>query len=838
MDYKNKLSDFLMSLKNEMSGELIFRNIAGQDAVFDAIPQQVDLSIRSFLAANGISKLFKHQADALNSVFNHENVVITTGVSSGKSLCYQVPVVQSILDKPESSSLFLYPTKALSRDQLKQMNNLFPNDNNRMFKAFVYDGDTPADKRKHIRNHANIVVTNPDMLHMSILPHHTTWEKFFSGLCYVVIDEIHTYRGVFGSHFINVMRRLHRILKFYGASPQYIMTSATIANARETAEKISGQKVTLIDQDYSAKGSRYFIYYNPPIVNEELSIRKSSLLEAEEIGYKLIRNGLQSIIFAQTRKSVELIVNYLLRHEDISEKDVRGYRSGYLPGFRREIEQELQQGNAKCVVATNALELGIDIGSLDVSVISGYPGTIASLWQQAGRAGRSGKESVNIYLTSASPLDQYLYSHPEYIFDRESEKAITNPDHLLILFNHLQCAVFELPFKNDEFFGNLSPEEIIDMWEVLKEERKVFEDRDSYYWTAGGYPPELISLRNIDSGLIKLINDGTQRTIIGYTDRHSSYWLLHPKAIYIHDGTSYLVKDLNLEEKYALLQEAEMDYFTQAQMKTEFDMESTDDAKEYKGFTIEKGELIVRSRVTGFQAKKWYTHEIVGQEELEMPEHALDTYGCWIKLSADFVESLRQSDSWSNNRNNYGADWNLIKEAVRSRDHYSCRNCGKLEDDVYHDVHHIKPFRFFDSAREANVMENLITLCKSCHHQAESQVRVVSGLDGVRHLLQNMSPLKLMCDNTDIRVFAESASSLNSQLPAIVFYDAISGGIGLSEEVYKEFFSILRKSLEVLKSCQCDSGCPSCIGPSASKDSKKYSAIIINKLLKVYNEKS
>ncbi|MFQ5631616.1 MAG: DEAD/DEAH box helicase, partial [bacterium] len=426
-----------------------------REARFDAFPQNMSPVLQKALEARGIRKLFTHQAQAVEQILSGENVIIVTPTASGKTLCYNIPIINKMLDDPEARALYLFPTKALSQDQMHEIHDLVT-EMGVDLKVYTFDGDTPQSARKAIRSAGHIVVTNPDMLHQGILPHHTLWIKLFENLKYIVVDEIHHYRGVFGSHLANVVRRLHRICKFYGSNPQFICSSATIANPQELAEKITGAKVKVIDDNGAPRGEKHFIFYNPPVVNFELGIRASSVRESQRIAQHFLTEGVQTIVFARSRVRVELLSKYLQEkvRDNLKLKNrIKGYRGGYLPNERRTIEKGLRSGEILGVISTNALELGIDIGELHACVMSGYPGTIASTWQQAGRAGRKIETSIAVLVATSGPLDQYIINHPEFFTDKSPEAAIVDPNNLLIMVSHIKCAAFELPFVDGEKFG-------------------------------------------------------------------------------------------------------------------------------------------------------------------------------------------------------------------------------------------------------------------------------------------------------------------------------------------------------------------------------------------------
>ncbi|MBC8478845.1 MAG: DEAD/DEAH box helicase, partial [FCB group bacterium] len=524
-----------------------------QPAEYSTLPDTLDDRLASILKQSGIDHLYNHQRFAWDAIQQKQHTVISTGVASGKSLCYQLPLLQSYLEDSESRAILLFPTKALAQDQrsgLEKFNqNLSTEFNLRPPGIGVYDGDLPSGQRDAVRKTASFIFTNPDMLHFGILPHHTQWAQFLRNLKYIIIDEVHVYRGIFGSHFTNVIRRLKRIASFYGAIPQFIITSATLANSHTYINALIEEEAVLISSDTAPHGESHFLIYNPPLLNEELGIRKPAMEETVSIARQLLRQDLQTLVFAQTRKAVELILSSLHLHT-ADKSAIVGYRSGYLPQERRQIEEGLRNGKIRMVVATNALELGIDIGGIDVVLLNGYPGSITSTRQQAGRAGRKGLPSAAILVASAGLLDQYLARNPDYLIHGNIEAALINPDNPYILFHHLQCALFEKTFQKNESFGKLSPEKVREFFQLLEKVGKLHHSQDEYFWSSTSYPANDISLRTAgaDNYILQ-----TEDEVIGIVDQESAFWMAHPGAVYIHNGSPYLVDDLDIEHHKALL---------------------------------------------------------------------------------------------------------------------------------------------------------------------------------------------------------------------------------------------------------------------------------------------
>ncbi|MFC1922403.1 DEAD/DEAH box helicase [Chloroflexota bacterium] len=809
-------------------------------------PTEIHHGLSQVLTERGIKNLFLHQYKTWEYAKSGQNVIVVTGTASGKSLAYNLPVLDNLLRQENSRALYIFPTKALGQDQLNELHSLINDvieniqlpinevgskqDFQRLsIPAAVYDGDTKPNDRPAIRENARIVITNPDMLHMGILPHHTRWAEFFSNLQYIVIDEIHAYRGVFGSHVANVIRRIKRIARFYGSTPQFFLTSATIANPVELGEKLLEEPVSLVDQDGSSRGPQNFLIYNPPIVDEELGLRRSSLLECVRLTGDLLAYDVQTIVFGRSRRSVELILTYLRQNINANEQGlstkqvqlsksheiIRGYRSGYLPAERRAIENGLRSGEVRTVVATNALELGIDIGAMSASVLAGYPGTIASTWQQAGRAGRGEDPSLVILITTASPLDQFLAHNPDYFFDRSPEEAFINPDNLLILLAHLRCALFEIPFQVGASFGDLPCEQVGEFMELLLNEGVVHKSGEKFFWMSDHYPADGISLRVASPSKILLqINQDDKWITIGEVDYQSGPWLVHPQAIYLQESQMYLVDDLDLERGIAQLHQISVDYYTVPKVNTNIELISETARTETPGGTKAFGEILVTSQVTGYRLVKWFTHEQLGVGELELPANELNTMGYWSSINPETIDMLRQNGLWSNDPNNYGASWANQRDRARARDDYRCQVCGTAEQDRAHHVHHKSPFRQFDSPIIANHLSNLVTLCPSCHRRVETAVRLRSGLSGLAFVLNHIAPIFLMCDVRDLGVYSDPQSPLANGNPAIVLYERIPAGIGFSQRLFEVHDSLIASAYGLVSKCSCNDGCPSCIGPA------------------------
>src|SRR5438105_1404645 len=546
-------------------GEMLtaVRYFPARDAQWADFPAWVHADLAFCYAAKGIRRLYIHQAAAAETVHAGKNVVIVTPTASGKTLCYNLPVLNEVLENSDTRALYLFPTKALAQDQLAELHDLNQRLQNR-FGVFTYDGDTPADARKAIREKSHVVLTNPDMLHTGILPHHTRWTRLFENLRYIVIDELHTYRGVFGSHLCNVLRRLRRIARFYGRDPQFICCSATIANPGDLASRLLESEVEVLNANGAPAAEKTFVFYNPPVVNRALGIRRSYINESSRVAQEFLKHDLQTMVFANSRLHTEILLTYLQQANPRlpgKPETIRGYRGGYLPNERREIERGLRDGKVRGVVSTSALELGIDVGSLDTVVMAGYPGTIAATWQRAGRAGRRREGSWTVMVGSSSPLDQYIVKHPDYFFGNTPEHAFIQPDNLEILLNHLKCAAFELPIETTEKMGEVDLPEIL---AKLADAGYLHRAGEFYHWTQEAYPADTVSLRSVTSDNFVIVDITSEPRIIGEVDFPSALTTVHEKAIYLHGGQQHHVEHLDFKERKAYVKRVDVNYYTDA----------------------------------------------------------------------------------------------------------------------------------------------------------------------------------------------------------------------------------------------------------------------------------
>ena len=809
------------------------------------VPWPAMLDPRLVVAAceRGVDRPYTHQAQAVEAALAGEHVVLSTSTASGKTLAYNLPVLNTLLDDARACALYLFPTKALAHDQISNLQSLIAGLPSPVA-VRPYDGDTPSSHRPAVRREARLLVTNPDMLHIGILPHHTRWARLFGNLRYVVLDELHIYRGIFGGHVANVLRRLRRVCRFYGSDPRFVCTSATIANPRELAERLVEAPVVLVDDDGSPQGDKHFILYNPPLVDQQLGIRRSSVLAARDIAARFLHAGVQTIVFARARLTTEVLLGYLrdaVTAEGRDPQAIQGYRGGYLPNERRAIERGLRAGMVRGVVATNALELGVDIGQLSSCVMTGYPGTIASTWQQAGRAGRRTGTSAAVLVASALPLDQYLVTHPRYFFGRPVEQALLDSDNLAVLSNHLACAAFELPFKAGESFGNFEDAGVV--LDVLAEEDVLHRSNGRYTWIGEGYPAGRLSLRtgDPDNVVIQDVSAGPPR-VIGQMDRPSVPVLLHEGAVYLHGGETYVVESLGWEEGIAQVQSADLDYYTRTSSTTDVRvlevLRSTpphllisssthlpkkaneERADEYARVVHACGELLVTTRATGYRKIRRYTHETLAWAPIDLPEQELHTIGYWLALSEKITTQLQESGVLPPPVD-YGLNWHTQRDAARARDGYRCRRCGAPErEERQHDVHHVTPFREFgylpgvnDFYKLANRLGNLITLCQTCHRRAERARGARGALNGLAYLLRNLAPLHLMCDPGDLGSVVQ-ARTPETGSPTVTLYDRAPGGAGLSARLYELHDELLAAALDVVRRCPCSDGCPGCVGPA------------------------
>ncbi len=635
-----KLPQFLNWVET-LPGEVTARRrFPAREPQFAPWPE-LDDRLKDFFVSSGMRGLYTHQEETFRLALAGKNVVVVTPTASGKTLCYTLPVLESIARESASRALFLFPTKALSQDQLASLYETVTACGLDV-STFTYDGDTPPAARSKVRAAGQVVITNPDMLHTGILPHHTKWVKLFENLRYIVIDELHSYRGIFGSHMANVLRRLKRICAFYGSSPTFICTSATIANPKELAERLLGEPVELVARSGAPLGERQVLLYNPPVVNRSLGIRRSSLLETSRIAGEALASGISTIVFTRSRINVELLLTYLRREltrHKVDPNRIAGYRGGYLPNERRAIERGLRSGELLGVVSTNALELGVDIGSLELAVLHGYPGSIASARQQMGRAGRRQGLSAAILVASSFALDQFLAYQPDYFFGGSPERARISPDNLYILVNHVKCGAFELPFREGEPFGDAETAEILT---YLERQEVLHRAGGRYHWQADSFPAEGLSLRSATSENYVIIDrtETGRPVVIGEVDRPSAPMLIHPEAIYFHGGKSYQVTELDSEGMRCYVKEVDVDYYTDADLAVRLEVIDEFESGSAWGW----GEVLLAARPTVYKKIRLNTHENVGYGHIHLGEEQMHTTACRLCLPEELFSAWDEDE--------------------------------------------------------------------------------------------------------------------------------------------------------------------------------------------------
>jgi len=760
----------------DRNGEILtaVRHYPARDAQWASFPEWVHADLRTAYHAKGIKQLYTHQAAAAEAVHAGKNVVIVTPTASGKTLCYNLPVLNEILENDDARALYLFPTKALAQDQLAELHDLNTRLENRVG-VFTYDGDTPSDARKAIREKSHIVLTNPDMLHTGILPHHTRWTRVFENLRYIVIDELHTYRGVFGSHLCNVLRRLQRIANFYGSKPQFLCCSATIANPGELASRLIEGKVEVLAANGAPAAEKTFVFYNPPVVNRALGIRRSYINEGSRVAQEFLKHDLQTMVFANSRLHTELILTYLQqanpRHPGQPEK-IRGYRGGYLPGERREIERGLREGLIRGVVTTSAMELGIDVGSLDAVVMTGYPGTIAATWQRAGRAGRRSGSSCAVLVASSAPLDQFIVRHPDYFFGNTPEHAFIQPDNLEILVNHLKCAAFELPIGPPEKFGDV---DLPDLCSRLAEAGYLHKAGENFHWTHEAYPADTVSLRSVTSDNFVIIDITGAPQVIGEVDFPSALTTVHEKAIYLHGGQQYHVEHLDFKERKAYVKQVNVDYYTDAIRYTQVRVleiaETRGASPQASAATRSHGDVLVRSQVVGFKKIKFFTNENIGAGQLELPENEMHTTSYWITLQRALLDSLPYTIS-ERQSGMFGMLYALASVAT---------------------------LLLMCDARD---LGTAIGERPPAPGEASEEFRPVRMEDAM---------------GTPAKEFFE---------PNLYLYDAYPGGIGFSEPLFRVHELLVAKTKELIQACPCEAGCPSCVGAAGDLAPKAKEAAL------------
>jgi DEAD/DEAH box helicase domain-containing protein len=755
-----------------------------REGEYQPFPDFLHPLLKEALRSEGIESLYSHQAEAIQRIQEGQDVVIVTPTASGKTLCYNLPVLNKILSGPSSKAFYLFPTKALSQDQRVELQNLIGR-LGQPIKTFTYDGDTPQEARQAIRTQGDVVITNPDMLHTGILPHHTKWVAFFQSLRFVVIDELHTYRGVFGSHMTNVLRRLKRICEFYGSTPRFICCSATIANPKDLAEKLLEREVFLIDRNGAPSSEKLFLFYNPPVVNKELGIRGNHIHAARRLVSPFLKEGIQTILFATSRLNVEVLTKYLKDRFEKRLEDkgrVRGYRGGYLPEVRREIEKGLRDKEVQAVVSTNALELGIDIGDLDVCIIAGYPGTVASTYQQAGRVGRRAEKSLAVLIARSQPLDQFIIENPDYFFGRSPEFGLVNPDNLLILLSHIQCAAFELPFRDGEHFGR---EDLNEILRYLEEKGTLHYVDQHWYWTKDAYPAEKVSLRSTSEENFVVV-DTTKRKeeVIAEVDFTAAHTTLYEGAVYLCESEIYAVEKLDYPNRRAYVKKTEGDYYTDAIDYTDVSILEGFERRQGEGISYEHGEVRVVTRVVGYKKIKFYTLENLGYGKIELPDLQFHTTSFWLTFKRELLDQLAYN---------------------------------KLE-----------------------VIEGILGLGYAFHTMAA--LHLMCDPHDLNRCVGDRGAkwfIRLSRDSKGIYSSLSSLEEISKEKidlfePTLFIYDNYPGGIGFSHQLFDDTPVLLEKTKRLVSKCECRYGCPSCVGPikEVGEKSKEIALGLLREILK------
>jgi DEAD/DEAH box helicase domain-containing protein len=763
--------------------------LPGTGATYADVPP-LATSVQQALWARGIGRLYSHQSRAIDAALAGRHVVVATPTASGKSLCFHLPVLQALAEDPNARALYLFPTKALARDQEAGVRELMAAAGLDAG-AVVYDGDTPGDARRAARERARVILTNPDMLHTGILPHHAAWARTLQNLRYVVVDEIHTYRGVFGSHVANVLRRLVRIARFHGSDPKILGATATIGNPLEHAARLYGtpeDDVELVGESGAPRGNRRFFLFNPPVVNEELGIRASYVKQAVMLASDLVAAQVPTLVFGQSRNAVEVMLRYLRdavatrshrtdKGSGIDPSRIMAYRGGYLPHQRRDIERRLREGEIIGVVATNALELGIDIGELDAVVCAGYPGSVAATWQRFGRAGRRGAESICVLVASSAPLDQYLTREPTFLLGAPVEQARIDPDNVEVLVSHVKCAAFELPFKRGEAFGSLGPSETTEALTFLERHRVVHESRGTFHWAADSYPANNVSLRSVGWDNVVIVDVEHDRSI-AELDWRAAHTMLHEQAIYQHDGDCWQVERFDYDNHKAFVRRVEPDYWTEAMTYVQVSVieESAtgvavarDPDTSGESWTSGWGEVAIVEKVVGYKKIKFYTHENAGYGDVRLPEMQMHTTAFWLTLPEAALESM-------------GRD----------------------------------------------------------------RPAAIDGLRGIGIALEIVATLALMCDPRDLGTALGDAETDDDGAalvprkerggprpgysPTLFLYEHVPGGSGLAERIWEQRAALLERTQRMIETCPCATGCPACVGPGAETRKRVAASLLRSQL--------
>ncbi|WXG41736.1 MAG: DEAD/DEAH box helicase [Candidatus Freyarchaeum deiterrae] len=732
--------------------------IPAREAKYGKLDKPLPEPLQNYLEKLGI-KLYSHQARAINEVRKGKNVIITTPTASGKTLCFNLPVLERIYGNPKATALYLYPLKALTNDQLKVLRQM-ELETGININANIYDGDTPSNLRPKIRRESNIVMSNPYGIHL-YLPWHNKWVRFYSNLAFIVLDEVHTYRGVFGSNMAMLIRRLLRICEHYGSNPQIILSSATIANPEELSSKLTGKEFEVVSEDGSAHGKKYFVFWNPPLIGK--GVRESPHQETKNLLAKHVADGIQTLCFTVSRKMAELMARWTREEIPELKERITSYRAGYLPSERREIEKRLREKQLLGVASTSALELGIDIGSLDAVIISGYPGTMISIWQQAGRAGRGTEDALATLVAFENPLDQYFMKHPDKFFGKPHEHAIIDLENPYINLGHLMCAAAELPLKDSDskYFlsQNVKNEDadsnpFLSALKILEDKKIIMKSPKGFVYAGTRRAVDMISLDSISSDQVKVICEGKVLEVI---DRSRAYSEAHRGAIFLHQGETYFVEDLDLDNNVAYVRKEDVDYYTEAAETSDIQIIREFEEKTFNDFTVKVGEVTVTKRYNKYFLKKY--DEVLDIEPLELPPIIFDTTALWFIIPDHVVEEVK-----------------------------------------------------------------------------EKYLDFEGGIHAVEHAMIAMTPFFALCDRRDVGGVSTNEHP-NTGKATIFIYDGYQGGIGISEKNYQLFQELASNTLELIESCECEDGCPSCIySPKCGNNNepldKKAAIIILRALVK------
>jgi DEAD/DEAH box helicase domain-containing protein len=771
---------------------------AAKDGRYAPLPASLAPGLASALRARGIDALYAHQARAFEVArdASKRGFVVATPTASGKSLCFHLPVLQALAEDPDARAIYLFPTKALARDQEAAVRELVTTSGIGS-SAVVYDGDTPADARRSARERGGIVMTNPDMLHTGVLPHHAAWARTLRNLRYVVVDEMHTYRGVFGSHVANVLRRLLRVAAFHGARPKLVGATATIGNPRAHAARLFGvreDEIELLAESGAPHGERRMFLFNPPVVNAELGIRASYVKQATMLAADLVRARVPTIVFGQSRNSVEVMLRYLrdrVADDRVDPQSIMAYRGGYLPEQRRDIERRLREGEILAVVATNALELGIDVGDLDAVICAGYPGSVAALMQRFGRAGRRDRPSIGLLVTCSAPLDQYLAREPRQAFGAPVEEARIDPDNAEILIQHLKCAAFEMPFRDGEAFGSLPAEDTRDALAFLADHKVLHEAGGTFHWAADAYPANEVSLRSVgwDNVVVVDVSPGGSggsgrappgvRPDKGYTlaemDWRGAHTMLHEQAIYQHDGETYQVERFDYENHKAFVRKVDPDYYTDAMTYTQVSVieESAtgplvQDPTNASPWPSGWGEVAIVEKVVGYKKIKFFTHENAGYGDVRLPEMQMHTTAFWLTVPEAVAESIGAGGSGGSDRAPPGMGRGTAVDALRGA---------------------------------GRALETVATLALMCDPRDLGATLGDTALDDAEDPTRAI-PRKVR------------GGPQAGYAPTLFLYEHVPGGIGLAQRIWEQRETLIARAAGLVESCDCESGCPACVGPS------------------------